>query len=85
MLDVFGSAATGRTSTQATAHQTAFFVNPAHRIEGEGIGTGLEVVSFGYLNEGEEQKRKESNRVVRSISKHVHESVGKKNSHLLKK
>jgi hypothetical protein len=59
VLDVFGLAATGRTITQATAHETAFFVYPAHRIEGEGIGTGLEVVSFGDLNEGEEPKKKE--------------------------
>jgi hypothetical protein len=46
VLDVFGFAATGSTSTQATIEEAAFFVNPGNGIEGERVGTGLEVVSF---------------------------------------
>jgi len=47
VLDVFDAAATGRATTQATTDEGAFFVDPSHGIESEGVGTGLEVVSFG--------------------------------------
>lgn len=47
VLDVFDAAATGRATTQGTTDECAFFVDPAHGIELEGVETGLEVVSFG--------------------------------------
>ncbi len=57
VLDVFDLTKTGRALAAATTKEAAFFVNPAHSVETEGIRTGHEVVSFGNLNHGAEKKK----------------------------
>ena len=58
VLDVFDLTKTGRALAAATTKEAAFFVNPAHSVKTEGIGTGHEVVSFSNLDHGVEKKRK---------------------------
>jgi len=47
VLDEFDRAETSCTATHAATKEAAFFVNPSHIVEIEGVTAGSKIVSFG--------------------------------------